>query len=70
MSPSRGKFRAPVLVYLMLGEALCVRDDGDDEDAWERTSKALEKVWFKTLTPKERFVLSYEHRVAVGVLRP
>ncbi len=69
MTPSRGRFRAPVLVFLMLGEALTVRDDGDDEDAWERTSRAFEKVWFGALTPKERFVLSYEHRVAIGELR-
>lgn len=69
MTPSRGKFRAPVLVYLMLGEAFCVRDDGDDEEAWGRTSKALQRVWLESLTKKERFVLSYEHRVAVGELR-
>lgn len=66
---TRAKFRAPVLVYLMLGEALLVRDDGDDPGAWRRTSRAFEKVWFEMLTKRERLVLAYEHRVAIGELR-
>ena len=65
----RGKFRVPVLVYLMLGEAFVVRDDGDDPHAWKRTSNAFEKVWFERLTKRERLMLAYEHRIAIGELR-
>jgi hypothetical protein len=60
------RFRAPVLAYLMLGEVLNARDDGDDEDAWNRASDALDKVWFGQLTDYERLVLTYERRIAIA----
>lgn len=58
--------RAPVLAYLMLGGALNIRDDGDDSDAWDRVSDALDKVWYDKLTEYERLVFTYETRIAMA----
>jgi len=63
---TQATFRAPVLVYLMLGGALGIRDDGDDSDAWARTSIALDKVWDGMLTDYERLALNYETRIAIA----
>jgi hypothetical protein len=58
--------RGAVLAYLMLGGALNIRDDGDDEDAWNRVSKALDHVWYKQLTEYERSTFNYETRIAIA----
>jgi hypothetical protein len=58
--------RGAVLAYLMLGGAFNIRDDGDDEDAWDRVSRALDRVWHEQLTEYERLVLNYETRIAMA----
>lgn len=60
-------FRAPVLVYLMIGGALEMReDDYPDGNAWERMSDALDRVWFKQLTDYERLMFNYDTRIAIA----
>jgi hypothetical protein len=66
MMISKNKFRAPVLAYLMIGEAFNIRSDSSDEDAYDRLSGALDHVWENQLSEYERLVLNYETRIATA----
>lgn len=68
-SSSASSFRAPVLAYLMLGEAIELLRGSEEvgaEQRWDRMSDALDVVWYKRLDDYERLALNYDTRIAVA----